>query len=159
MHSDPRIVVPGPGLAALVLALWCLAVPSRAALGAPYVSVEADQAHLSAKLQSSRAASHMVHRLTMANGGVLQEFTRADGMVFAVTWRGPARPDLRQLLGGYFDIAQSDNAPRFGRRLRRPPSVNRPDFVMRAGGHSGAFWGAAWLPQMVPAGFATTDLD
>ena len=79
--------------------------------------------------------------------------------MFAVSWRGVARPDLRQLLGGYFDTFQSDNALHGGRRSRRPMAVNRSDFVVRTGGHSGAFWGVAILPQAAPAGFSASDLQ
>ena len=84
--------------------------------------------------------------MTLANGGLVREFTRADGTVFAVTWRGPGRPDLRQLLGDHFQTLQADNV-RNGPRTRRPLSVNRSDFIVRTGGHSGAFWGVAFLPQ------------
>jgi len=135
-----------------------LAAPAHAALGGAYDTVLADRAHLAAKLTSSSAATHTVHALTMTNG-VAREFARPDGGVFAITWRGPGRPDLRQLLGPYFDTFQADNAPRGGRRSRRPLSVNRSDIVVQTGGHPGAFWGVAYLPKMTPAGFAARDLQ
>ena len=135
-----------------------LAAPAHAALGGAYESVLADRAHLAAKLSSSPAATHTVHALTMTNGGVAREYARPDGGVFAITWRGPARPDLRQLLGGYFDTFQADNAPRGGRRARKPLAVNRAEIVVQTGGHPGAFWGVAYLPRMTPAGFAARDL-
>ena len=145
---------------ALVGAAWLVfAAPAHAALGGAYDSVLADRAHLSAKLSSSPAATHTVHALTTANGGVAREYARPDGGVFAVSWRGPARPDLRQLLGGYFDTFQADNAPRGGRRARRPLAVNRADIVVHTGGHPGAFWGVAYLPKMTPAGFSARDLQ
>jgi hypothetical protein len=77
--------------------------------------------------------------------------------VFAVTWRGGGRPDLRQLLGEHFQTLQADNV-RAGRRTRRPLSVNRPDLIVLTGGHPGGFWGVAFLPQMAPAGFSTSEL-
>jgi hypothetical protein len=137
---------------------WAFAAPASAALGEAYVSVEADRARLTARLSSTTAATHAVQTLTLANGGVAREYTRGDGIVFAVSWRGPGRPDLRQLLGGYFDQFQSDNALRAGRRARRPLAVNRADFIVQSGGHPGAFWGVAYLPRMAPAGFSLSDL-
>jgi hypothetical protein len=77
--------------------------------------------------------------------------------VFAVTWRGPGRPDLRQLLGEHFQTLQADNV-RAGPRTRRPLSVNRSDLLVLTGGHSGGFWGVAFLPQMAPAGFSTDEM-
>ena len=134
------------------------ALPAYAHLGGPYASVEADRAHMAASLKSTSAVTHTLHTLTLANGDVVKEYTREDGTVFAVTWRGPGRPDLRQLLGDHFQTLQADNAGRAGPRLRRPMAVNRTDFIVQTGGHSGAFWGAAILPQMEPAGFSASDL-
>lgn len=146
--------------ARLALCAGCLAyaAAAHAALGGAYGSVEADRVHLSARVSTTAAATHTVHALTLANGGVVKELTRSDGTVFAVIWHGPGRPDLRQLLGSRFDTLQSANTLPGGRRTRMPLSVNRPDFIVQSGGHPGAFWGVAYLPQMAPAGFSTTDL-
>ena len=148
---------------AALLSATCLlgltvAAPAHAALGGAFSSVEADRAHFAAKLSSRSAATYQVHTLTLSND-MVREYTAANGTVFAVSWRGVARPDLHQLLGGYFDTFQSDNALRGGRRARRPMGVSRSDFVVRTGGHSGAFWGVAVLPQAAPAGFSASDLQ
>jgi hypothetical protein len=108
--------------------------------------------------RASRAAStYAVDVMTLANGGTVKEFSRPDGTVFAVAWMGPGRPDLRQLLGPHFSTVQTDNLRR-GPRTRRPLTVNRTDFVVRSGGHSGAFWGVAILPGVTPAGFSAADV-
>jgi hypothetical protein len=134
------------------------AAPARASLGRPYASVDTDRLTLGAKVSSAAAGAFTVHTLTLANTGVVKEYTRADGVVFAVVWRAPGRPDLRQLLGDNFAAVQADNAPRAGRHLRRPIAVNRPDLVVQTGGHAGAFWGAAVMPGLQPAGFSASDL-
>jgi hypothetical protein len=54
---------------------------------------------------------------------------------------------------------QADNVPSVSRRGRRPLRVDRRDFVLRSGGHSGAFWGVAYLPAEIPAGFSAGDLS
>ncbi len=128
-------------------------VPAHAALGHAYASVETDRAALGATITSTSAGAYTLHELALPNHGVVREFTRADGVVFAVAWQGPGRPDLRQLLGEHFDRVQADNA-RVGRRLRHPLAVNRSDLVVTTGGHPGAFWGAAVIPQLQPAGFS-----
>ncbi len=134
------------------------AVPASAGLGRAYSSVDTDRVALGASVASTSAGTYTVHTLTLANRGVIKEFTRADGTVFAVLWHAPGRPDLRQLLGDKFETMQGDNAVRAGRHLRRPISVNRTDLVVQSGGHPGAFWGAAMIPQLQPAGFSASDL-
>jgi hypothetical protein len=153
MASLARLTCLVPG------AVWlALALPAHAHLGGPYASVEADRAHMTARIHSTAAATHTVHALTLGNGGIVKEYTRADGTVFAVTWRGPGRPDLRQLLGDHFSTMQTDNV-RIGRRVRRPMSVKRPDLIVQSGGHSGAFWGVAILPKLEPPGFSLSDIN
>jgi hypothetical protein len=134
------------------------AVPAWAALGGGRESIDTDRRHLAARLSATAAATHTVHVLTMPNGEVIREFARNDGTVFAVAWRGPARPDLRQLLGPRFDDVQADNVLPGGRRTRRPLAVRRPDFALTSGGHPGAFWGVAYLPALAPPGFPVKDL-
>jgi hypothetical protein len=142
----------GGGVALVMAAVICGA-PAEAALGRAYATVEADRAALGATLKSTSGAGFTLHTLTLANGGVVTEYTRSDGTVFAIAWRGSGRPDLRTLLGDHFDTLQADN-PRIGRRTRRPLSVNRSDLQVVTGGHSGALWGMAVLPQLKPASFS-----
>jgi hypothetical protein len=135
-----------------------IAAPAHASLGRAYASVDTDRVMLRAAVNSVSAGAYTVHSLTLANNGVVKEFTRPDGTVFAVVWRAPGRPDLRQLLGDNFATVQADNAPSGGRRMHRPISVNRSDLVLQSGGHPGAFWGVAMMPRLQPAGFSASDL-
>jgi hypothetical protein len=97
--------------------------------------------------------------LTLANGAVTREFTRRDGVVFAVTWSGPSRPDLRQLLGDYFEAVQTARPPSGVRHVRRPLTLSHGGMLLHAAGHAGHFHGAAYLPQLAPAGFSVADLQ
>ena len=147
------------GLAAFGVAALTAALPAQASLGHASASVEVDRAHLAARAATTQAATHTVQTLSLPNGGTVREFMSPDGTVFAVSWRGPGRPDLRQLLGEHFDTMQSQTVVRAGRRLSEPLAVNRSDFVVHTGGHPGAFWGMAYLPQQVPAGVTAKDLQ
>jgi hypothetical protein len=151
----------GPWVCALLsgAAAAMLAGPALAGLGAGAASLDIDRAHFAAHMRTAPAATYTETTLTLPNGGVAKEFSRADGTVFAVTWQGPSRPDLRQLLGVHFETFQAD-ATAVDHRIvrRRPLDSNRTDLVVHSGGRSGSFWGFAYLPPLIPAGFSARDL-
>jgi len=142
-----------------VLAWFGFAAPSFATLGGVSATIEADRAHLAARSSTVVNADYTVHIMTLPNGGTVKEFERSDGVVFGIAWRGPSRPDLRQLLGARFNVLQSDIAVHGGRRLRAPLADERSDFVLHSAGHSGAFVCSAYLPQMAPSDFSISALQ
>jgi hypothetical protein len=147
------------GCAAFAVVAWLgFAAPGFAALGRDHTSIEADRAHLAARSSTIVNAAYTVHVMTLPNGGTVKEFERSDGVVFALSWSGPSRPDLRQLLGDRFEGMQADILARKGRRLRGRLSDERSDFVLHSTGHSGAFVGGAYLPQLAPANVSVSDL-
>lgn len=144
--------------AALALGIAALPVAAHGELGGRYATVLADGEQMHARVRSLPAANYTLHTLELANGGEVRQYAAADGTVFAVAWNGPGRPDLRQLLGPHFETVQTDNVPVQGRFRRHPLAVQRADFVMRTGGHSGAFFGVAYLPRTLPAGVSDKDI-
>lgn len=100
------------------------------------------------------------HVLMRPNGGSVREFTNAAGVVFAVSWSGPGKPDLKTLLGSYFSTFQANSiaTARQMHSLRRPPQVAQPDLQIQTGGHMGWFHGVAFIPSLAPAGFSPGDL-
>lgn len=144
----------------LATAAWLVIAPAaHATLGGAYNTIETDRAHLAATAQAASSIGFTVSTLTLANNATVREYSRPDGVVFAITWHGSSRPDLRQLLGSRFDTLQADNTAAAGRRRARGPmTVNRSDFVVRTSGHPGAFSGVAYLPGLAPAGFSASSL-
>lgn len=148
-------------LQVLVICLSTLvtALPAHATLGDKAASAEADRVRLKARMNVGGVSAATVHELTQDNGTVVREFSNSQGVIFAVTWTGVQRPNLRQLFGsGYFNRFQAANTS--GRRIqmRRAMRLDDIDFRVRTGGHSGAFWGYAILPAQVPAGFDRREL-
>jgi hypothetical protein len=133
---------------------------AHAELGGPVSTVQTDGARMSARMVSEDMGGYTRHTLTRPNGGIVHELTNASGHVFAVTWSGPGKPDLRALLGPYFETFQASNGAtgRGMRSLRRPPQVNQPDIQIETGGHMGWFRGVAFVPSLAPAGFSAGDL-
>jgi len=127
-----------------------------AALGQPRASIARDRARMAPATQSSKAIINGVeHRMTLPNGTVVKQIENDAGAIVAVTWRGPGRPDLKQLLGMQYFATYQETArvARTRIRMRRAPRVHRNDLVIETGGHSGSFWGIAYLPGQLPSGF------
>lgn len=132
---------------------------AQAALGGGRDTIEGDRTAMKARVKVLSQSGFQVHDLTLPSGTLVREYLRADGKVFAVTWRGPARPDLAQVFGSYFSRFQSDNHYNPGHGRRRALSADHLDFVVRTGGHPGDFWGLAWLPMELPSGFSVDQLQ
>jgi len=129
---------------------------TQAALGDTVASVEVDRVQMKAALKTSQTALYTVHEMQTPSGTTVREFVSPAGVVFAVTWQGPSMPDLRQALGAYFPIYQT--APPTGRFGHSHRAVERPDLVVRSGGHLRSFFGLAYVPRLVPAGVAADQL-
>ena|ERR1700722_4791821 len=124
-----------------------------ASLGGDTASVQADQSHLQGRRTMRVAESYTVHEIQGTSGTVVREYVSSDGKVFGIAWQGPWIPDMRQLLGSYFDQYARANQAKTGARIRRGPVlINEPGLVVQIGGHPRAFAGRAYVPGMLPSG-------
>jgi Protein of unknown function (DUF2844) len=129
---------------------------ASATLGEAEVTVQADGAKLQSSTKMSDQSLYRMHEMTLPSGTVVHEFAALDGVVFAVAWHGPQVPNLRQILGRYFDIFVS--APRPGHRDHSHVQVQQGDLVVQSGGHMLAFSGRAYLASAIPTGVSLGDL-
>src|SRR5258708_33505564 len=102
------------------LLISCVALRAQAAWGGDTASIQADQVHMQGSRRMIAANSYTVHEIQADTGTVVREYVSADGKVFALAWQGPWLPDMRQILGGYFEqyaqAVQSQNSGWMGRR-------------------------------------------
>lgn len=126
-----------------------------AALGGDAATVAADQAHINGKLVVSHSKKYTVHEIEAPSGTVVREFTSPAGIVFGVAWSGPTMPDLRQVLGPYFDQYIGAAAQR---NRRGPVLIEQPGLVVQSGGHMRAFFGRAYVPGAVPQGVTMDEI-
>jgi hypothetical protein len=141
--------------ATLAAATAALAVPAAAALGGDESTVASDNAVLSGRIKVARVQRYAVHEIAAPSGTVVREFVSPAGKVFAVAWSGPTMPDLRQVLGPYFDTYVAAVAQR---KAKGPVNVVLPGLVVQSSGHMRAFSGKAYLPDSVPAGVASEEI-
>jgi len=121
-----------------------------AALGEAESTVTDDAQKLRGAIKSTEYGAYRVHEIQLPSGTLLREYVAAGGKVFAVSWSGPALPDLSQALGSYFTTyTDAANAKHTGRNHLE---IRHAGFVMHSGGHMRAFAGQAYLPQALPAG-------
>ncbi len=103
---------------------------------------------------------YSVTQTTLASGTVVREYVSQAGVVFGIAWNGPRMPDLSVLLGDYFpQYVDGVNALRAAHPGRGPVAVEQTGLVVRSGGHMGSFTGQAWLPQALPAGVTSGDIQ
>jgi hypothetical protein len=139
-------------LVALVISAGAIASPSRAvaALGGDVSSVQDDQVHMKAALRIETGQAFTVHELHQESGTVVKEFIAPSGKVFAVSWSGPFIPDLRQLLGNYFDQFSQAAQTRGRRPGRAPLNIQQNGLMVQSGGHMRSFFGKAYLSDELP---------
>jgi len=136
-------------LAGVVLIAGSAAGPAEASLGGTQASVETDRLQVGATLRVLSSAAYSVHELQTPSGTVVREFVSPAGIVFGVAWQGPSMPDLRQILGTYFDRYVEAGA---ARKARGPVAIEQPGLVVQSAGHPRAFVGRAYIPEALPQG-------
>jgi hypothetical protein len=106
------------------------------------------------------AESYTVHEIQGASGTVVREYVSSSGKVFGLAWHGPWPPDIRQLLGRYFEqYVQAAKSQSGATRGRRPLMIEQPGLVVQMAGHPRAFTGKAYVPEMLPQGIAAEEIQ
>jgi hypothetical protein len=146
---------------ALLFAAGVLAacVPARASLGGDMASVRDDQTKLQGSLQSTAKDTYTVHEIQAASGVVVREYIATSGAVFGVTWQGRVHPNLRQVLGAYYDqFVQAVQAHRAKHPGLGPVITQLNGLEVETGGHMKSLFGRVYLTQSVPAGMRVEDI-
>ena len=138
--------------------LLILPISALATLGEDFSPVLINQAHRLRALRVTSQQKYTVNEYAIEAGTIVREFVAPTGKVFAVIWKGPYIPDLRQLLGVHFDH-YSATAAQISRPGRRPVILRDTQLVINAGGHLHAFYGVVYLPDQMPAGVTEDEIQ
>lgn len=138
-------------------------VPAKAALGDTLASVHADQVRLRGQLRARSQPGYSVQEITAATGTVIREFVAPSGVVFAVSWNGPAMPNLQQTLGTYFTqyvaAVRSQRETRIHRLGHHHLEIRTPALIVHAAGHMRHYFGIAYVPALLPPNLSISDLQ
>lgn len=144
-----------------LLAMLCIPFSAKASLGGNIHSVQADKTLMRGTLKSTAAGNYSVQQIRAANRMIVREYVSTTGEVFGVTWQGPTPPDLRQILGPYFDTyikAVQQRRARMLRPIRGPLLIEQNGLVVEMGGHVRGFFGRAYVRQLMPPGVAAKEI-
>jgi Protein of unknown function (DUF2844) len=145
--------------AGVVLLILGTSFSAFATLGGTLDSVQTDQASMKATMKITQARSYAVHEVHAPTGTVVREYVSLTGRVFGVAWQGPFVPDMRQLLGTYFDqYSAAAKAQRESHVGRRPLNIQEPGLVVQTAGHMRAYYGRAFDPELLPVGVSVDDV-
>lgn len=130
--------------------------PAFAGLGAAPTPAapEPAAAGVRAKTAPRAAAVNYTVNEIQANGGVVTEYVSMDGVVFGISWRTLAMPDLQALLGTYFPTFQQAAIAARSAGQRGPIGIDSPDLVLQSGGRMRDYRGRAYAPALLPANVA-----
>jgi hypothetical protein len=142
-----------------ILTILAFPFSLSASLGRDATSVQEDVAKMQGALHTSSGNSYTLHEIQTPTGVAIKEYASPVGQIFAVTWKGPFHPDLRQLLGPYYDdYVQSVRTQRAQRAGRGPILIQQAGLVVEVSGHLRSFTGRAYIPQQLPAGMRVEDI-
>jgi Protein of unknown function (DUF2844) len=137
----------------IAMILLGMCVPAFAALGGDLDSIEADRAQMKAQTTVTQSSNYAVHEMKSDLGTVVREYVTSDGRVFAVSWHGTSMPNMKQILGSYFQqYTAGAEAARAARPGRRPLNIQQPGLVVQNSGHIHAYTGRAYDPGLLPTG-------
>lgn len=150
--------------AALVIAA---SGPAHAQLG---TTVAINAAGISSSSNLSDATAPAVHQATNsavrwqestdANQIRVRQYVSASGQVYAVSWDGPAMPDVAVLLGTSFDRYRQEASMALPNASGLHSSrVSSSDLMVESAVRLRDFSGRAWLPSALPAGVTAADIE
>jgi len=141
--------------------------PTHAQLG---TTVAIDASGTSSSSSTPGATAAVMHQAsnsavrwqesTDANQIRVRQYVSSSGQVYAVSWDGPAIPDVAVLLGTWFDRYRQDASAALPNASGLHSSrVSSSDLMVETAVRLRDFNGRAWLPSALPAGVTAADIE
>jgi hypothetical protein len=137
-----------------------MTTPSGASLNRSDAVANVATSSASGAAATTSSVAYTVRSTTLSNGTVVNEYVTTAGVVFGVAWKGPRIPNLPNLLGSYFpQYVDELKTARAQGGATGPANIVTSGLVVHSGGHMGSFAGQAYLPQALPVGVNSTDIQ
>jgi len=147
------------GVLRLLLMISAFCLPAMAALGGDLNSVQDDTAHMKATVKIQQKQAYAIHEIADKNRTVVREYVSPDGRVFGVAWQGLFMPDLSQLFGSYLQQYSAAAAEQHAKTPgRHPLMIHQPGLVVESSGRIRAYYGRAYVPDLLPQGVAAEEV-
>jgi hypothetical protein len=131
---------------------------AQAGLGDAATSVARDRQVLRADtVTTTTMPMYDRHEITAVDGTSIREFAAHDGTVFAVSFSGPAIPDMKTMLGAHYDSYLT--AAKAHRGNHHVMSFTSDGMVVTIVKLPRGFQGSAHLPALLPQGVNAQDLQ
>ncbi|PWU17871.1 MAG: hypothetical protein C5B49_08125 [Bdellovibrio sp.] len=113
-----------------------------------------------AEAQNKAVARYSVHEKKLSSTVTVKEYAGTDGVVFAVSWRGLARPDLSDLLGDYYsEYSNAEKEQKTQPRRRSAASITTPQIIVKHFGHMRDIRGLAYIKDRIPSSVRVEELE
>ena len=97
---------------------------------------------------------------TDANQIRVRQYVSSSGQIYAVSWDGPAMPDVAVMLGTSFDRYRQEASMALPNASGLHSSrVSSSDLMVETAVRLRDFSGRAWLPSAFPAGVTAADIE
>ncbi|MDR5738619.1 MULTISPECIES: DUF2844 domain-containing protein [unclassified Caballeronia] len=109
----------------------------------------------------NRSGSGLVtyRETTDAHGVAVRQYVDSTGAVYAVSWRGPAMPDVQALLGAYFQRFREAANASAGDAGLHTSRVMDGELVVENRTRLREFSGRAWLASALPPAVSAADIE
>lgn len=142
-----------PAAPMVVLLGLLLAGTAQAQLGGDAASIAGD-AQAFSTMSIRQSVGTLVRYEVKTAATTIHEYLGSTGLVYAISFRGSATPNLDQLLGSYTAAFNASV-----RHDRRSANVDTPTLRAQLHGSPGAVSGVLWLPELLPPGVTTGALQ
>jgi len=134
---------------------------STVAIAASGIASSSNPADATAQvLHQARNSAARWQESTDANQIRVRQYVSSSGQVYAVSWDGPAMPDVAVQLGTWFDrYRQEASAALPNASGLHSSRVSSSDLMVETAVRLRDFSGRAWLPGALPAGVTAADIE